>query len=321
MADAMPSPTSLSVLMVASEAQPYAKTGGLADVVGALAPTLASCGHRVSVVMPHYREVGPITGATERLAVTLGAETWQLSLTRVDVDERLRWVFIGCDPLYDRDGLYGDRDGDFPDNFIRFGLLTKAAIAWAEHVGETPSVVHVHDWQAGLVPVWLRTVAGPLAEVPTLVTIHNLAYQGLFPAETLGALGLPAELFSIDGLEFWGQISFLKGAIAFADGITTVSETYAREILGADQGEGLDGLLTHRRDVLSGIRNGIDVDTWNPATDPFLPEPFSADDLSGKRAAKAALLERFGLPTDEAALTRPLIGMVSRMVDQKGLDL
>ncbi len=321
MAAAVESPPPLSVLMVASEAQPYAKTGGLADVVGALAPTLARLGHQVTVVLPHYREIGPQSGDTTTRTVRLGPRSFDARLTVVAAEPGLRWVLVGCDGLYDRDGLYGDHAGDFADNATRFGLLARVALDWAERSTGLPDVIHAHDWQAGLVPVWLHTASGSLAEVPSLFTIHNLAYQGLFPTESLDTLGLPRELFSIDGLEFWGQISFLKGGLVFADGITTVSRTYAREILGMEQGEGLDGLLRHREAVLSGIPNGIDVEIWDPARDRFLPRGYSADDLSGKRAAKAELLARYGLPTDPPALARPLIGMVSRMVDQKGLDL
>ncbi|HIN10358.1 MAG TPA: glycosyltransferase, partial [Acidobacteria bacterium] len=162
-------------------------------------------------------------------------------------------------------------------------------------------------------PVWRR--------IPSLFTIHNLAYQGVFPAETLSALDLGSELLSIDGLEFWNQVSFLKGGINFADTLTTVSPAYAREIRTPEYGEGLEGLLVHRQHVLTGILNGIDTDTWNPWTDPYLPAPFSAADLGGKRFAKRAVLTRYGLPDDATAMARPLIGMVSRLVGQKGLDL
>ena len=307
--------------MVASEGQPYAKTGGLADVVAALPSALVALGHAVTVVMPRYREVGRPAGRSRDARITMGAVGYDVTFTEVEHADGVRFVFVGCDPLYDRPGLYGDETGDHADNALRFGLLSHAALAWANRCEPTPSVVHAHDWQAGLVPALLRTGDGRLAATPSVFTIHNLAYQGLFPPETLDTLGLDDGLYSIDGLEFWGQVSFLKGGIALADAVTTVSASYAREIMTPAQGEGLDGLLAHRRQVVTGITNGIDVDAWNPSTDPHLPAAYTAENLSGKVAAKRALLARYGLPSDATALARPLVGMVSRMVDQKGLDL
>ena len=318
-------PTSaLSVLMVASEAQPYAKTGGLADVSGALADALARLGHTVTLVVPRYRGVDAGGRARRRLAVTLGGRVFDVGLAEVAVGPRRRVVLVECDELYDREGLYGVGDHDHPDNAVRFGLLARAALDYAVELESPPSVVHAHDWQAGLVPVLLRTRYSTDAvwrRIPSVFTIHNLAYQGVFPAETLSQLDLGPELLSLDGLEFWNQVSFLKGGINFADAVTTVSVAYAREILTPEYGEGLDGLLVHRQDVLTGILNGIDTDVWDPGADPYLPVPFSASDLSGKLAAKRAVLKRYRLPDDAPAMARPLIGMVSRMVGQKGLDL
>ncbi len=318
------SSSALSVLMVASEAQPYAKTGGLADVTGALPGALARLGHTVTLVMPRYRGVGAVGRPGRRLAVTMGGRVFDVGLVEVAHGPRERVVLVECDELYDREGLYGAGGQDHPDNAIRFGVLSRAALDYAVGLDSPPSIVHAHDWQTGLVPVLLRTrySADPVwRRIPSLFTIHNLAYQGVFPAETLKALDLNSALLSIDGLEFWNQVSFLKGGINFADAVTTVSMAYAREILTPEYGEGLEGLLVHRRHLLTGILNGIDTDVWDPQTDQYLPVPFSVSDLEGKRSAKREVLTRYGLPDDAAAMARPVIGMVSRMVDQKGLDL
>ena len=318
------SSSALSVLMVASEAQPYAKTGGLADVAGALPDALARLGHAVTLVMPRYREVGPVGRAGRYVTVTMGERSFDVGLVEVVHGPRQRVVFVECDELYDREGIYGAAGHDHPDNAVRFAVLARASLEYAAGLDTPPSLVHSHDWQTGLVPVLLRTrywEDPAWRQIPSVFTIHNLAYKGLFPAEALASLDLDSALLSREGLEFWNQISFLKGGINFADAVTTVSATYAREILTPEHGEGLEGLLLHRQHLLSGIRNGIDPDAWDPRRDPYLPVPFSASDLDGKQAAKREVLVRFGLPEDAAALARPLIGMVSRMVDQKGLDL
>ena len=323
-ASAPPPSSALSVLMVASEAQPYAKTGGLADVTGALSRALVRLGHAVTLVMPRYRAVGSVGPAASRHTLTMGGSSFDVGLIETVQGPRARVVFVDCNELYDRDGLYDVGGQDHADNALRFGLLARAALDYAADLDVAPSVVHTHDWQTGLVPVLLRTrYAGRPAwrRMPSIFTIHNLAYPGLFPADTLAALDLSGDLMSMDGLEFWHQVCFLKGGINFADAVTTVSAGYAREILTPEYGCGLDGLLVHRRHVLTGIRNAIDVETWNPLTDPYLPAPFSASDLGGKGDAKRALLTQYGLPADAVALARPVVGMVSRMVDQKGLDL
>ena len=315
---------SLSVLMVASEVQPYSKTGGLADVIGSLPAALGRLGVEVTVVTPRYQDVEHQGPVTRQAAVQIGDRTLAIGFVEEQRGPRDRVVFVECDELYDRSGLYGVEGRDHEDNAIRFAALSHAALVYAEHGPTLPSVLHAHDWQAGMAPVLARY--GPRRgsrwhDVGIVFTIHNLAYQGLFPSQTLGELGLGPELFSLDGLEFWGQIGFLKGGIGFADGVTTVSRAYARQMQTPEHGQGLDGLLRHRRPVVSGILNGIDTAVWNPERDPYLPESFSRASLAGKRAAKRALLQRYGLATDETAIRRPVVGMVSRMVDQKGLDL
>ena len=315
---------SLSVLMIASEAQPYAKTGGLADVAGALPHALARLGHDVTLTLPRYR--GSDEGVTPdvRHRLQIGRCEFDVGYAVRDLSERVRVVLIDCPKLYDREFLYGHVDEEYPDNAVRFSLLARASLEWVVLSGQKLDVVHAHDWQAGLTPVYLATTYRDhpaFAGTATVFTIHNLAYQGLFPADVLADLDLGPELYAVNGLEYWSSVSFLKGGINFSDAITTVSPRYATEILTPDLGFGFDGVLASRRGDLDGILNGIDEETWNPATDPWLPAPYSAREPDGKKAAKRALLDRCGLPAGGDALNRPLIGLISRMVDQKGFDL
>jgi starch synthase len=309
----------MRILMVASEAAPFAKSGGLADVVGALPRALARLGHRVDVVMPLYRGIkagAPIA----RLTVPLGGQVAEASVCSVS-GEGSRTLFVDHPGYFDRDYLYGAVGHDYPDNPERFAFLCRAALEWTESSGERYDVLHGHDWQAGLLPVFQRQVASPvLRGVPSVFTIHNLAYQGIFDASWLPRLGLGWEWMNINALEFWNRISLLKGGIVFSRVITTVSPRYAQEIQTLEYGFGFDGILRHRSDDLVGILNGIDYDQWDPARDPHLPEPFDAIHLEGKQAARRALLEAFGLPADPQC-TRPIVGMISRLVDQKGFDL
>jgi starch synthase len=309
--------------MVASEALPFSKTGGLADVLGALPPALARLGWGVTVVTPRYRGV-EVDSSREQLSISIGAHRFDVGLFEETRADGVRALLVDVPELFDREGLYHVGHVDYSDNARRFALLARAALEWAAHRGAPVDVVHAHDWQAGLAPVYLRTLYGAhptLADTASVFTIHNLAYQGLFEPDWLPRLDLPWDLFSIDRLEYWGRISFLKGGINDSTLVTTVSRTYAKEIQTREFGCGFEGILQHRADDLVGILNGIDVEAWNPIRDPYLPSPFDASDLSGKRAAKAAVLVRFGLTADEATIDRPLIGMVSRMVDQKGLEL
>ena len=311
-----------SVLIVGSEAQPFAKTGGLADVLGALPPALGRLGWNVTLVLPRYRGVaaGPIL---EQFPVTVGGYTRAAAFHEVPLADEARAILVDCADLYDRDALYGPANTDYPDNALRFAFLARAALEFAARRGGA-AVVHAHDWQAGLAPVYLRTLYADhpvLGGTPCVFTIHNLAYQGLFDPAWLPGLDLGWDEFTVDRLEYWGRISFLKGGIVDSRVVTTVSRRYAEEIQTAEFGAGFDGILRARRDDLIGILNGIDVAEWDPATDRFLPKPFTASKLPGKKDAKLAVLRRFGLPDDDRARKRPLIGMVSRMVDQKGLDL
>ena len=315
---------SLSILMVASEAVPFVKTGGLADVSTALTAALGRLGHRVTLVVPLYREVGWVGSPTDRTHVSIGGRWFDVGFVERPLSEGARIVFVECGPLYDRDGIYGHDGHDHPDNATRFAMLARAALELAARAEDPPAIIHAHDWQAGLVPVYARTMYAEhptLGSVRTVLTIHNVAYQGVFPDSVLRTLDLPREVYTVDLLEFWGQVSFLKGGINFSNLVTTVSEGYAREILTPEFGYGFEGIVAARRPRLRGILNGIDVEQWGPERDVFLPVPFSVTNLDGKRAAKRALLERFDLPVTQEALVRPVVGLISRLVYQKGFDL
>ena len=316
--------SSLSILMVASEAVPFAKTGGLADVTSALSKALGRLGHRVTLVMPKYREIGSTARPSMNVPVALGARQFEIGFIEQNLGEGATVVLVQCDDLYDRDGLYEFNGQDHPDNPTRFAVLCRAALEYSLTRRMRPDIVHAHDWQTGLVPVYARTRYADhplLSGVPTVFTIHNLAYQGVFPEAVLASLDVSPDLFTVDGLEFWGQASFLKAGINLSDLVTTVSETYAREVLTKEFGYGFEGVVGARRDRLRGILNGIDTDVWDPRRDALLPETFSSVDLSGKRASKRRLLARFGLPRTDADLARPVVGIISRLVHQKGFDL
>ena len=318
-------PPPLRVLTIASEASPWAKTGGLADVVASLPAALDDLGHTVTTVVPAYRGIDLAETTTASAAIGLGAVMHAVTYHTRALSPRRQVVFVDEPALFDRPQLYGEGSTDYPDNARRFGLLCAAALEYAERQLASPAdIVHGHDWQAGLTFAllaaqgarWPRT--RPAGRV---FTIHNLAYQGLFPAPVVPALGLPWSIYTLDGAEFWGQLSFLKAGIALSDRVTTVSPQYARETLQPAFGAGLDGALAARGDRYTGILNGIDTRVWDPAADPYLPAHFDRDDLGGKQACKRALLDAFQLPRGDDALARPLIGLVSRLVEQKGIDL
>jgi starch synthase len=307
--------------MVSSEAAPLAKTGGLADVVGALPAALREFGDETAVVIPRYGSIDLSSSRRvyENLPVWLGGVRHDTVVYQAPAEFPL--YLVDCPPLFDRPGYYGASGLDYPDNHIRFAVFARAALGVARYLFR-PDIFHCHDWQAGLVPVYLRsTFAGDptFAGVRTLFTIHNLGYQGLFPPSALADAAIDPALFGPGGLEFYGRVSYIKGGIAFADALTTVSPTYAEEIQTPEQGFGLDGALRARAGVLTGILNGVDYREWSPDADPHLPARYSVDDLSGKRVCKAQLLQEFGLPAE--AIDRPLIGIVSRFTRQKGTDI
>jgi starch synthase len=308
--------------MVASEATPFCKTGGLADVIGALPAALVEKGEQVAVVLPGYREnkySGPLREVHKNLEIPLaGGYAVNISET---VERGVTFYIVSCPPLFDRDSLYGEGGKDFPDNAIRFAVLCCAAVGVVRHLFR-PDIIHCHDWQSALLPVYVRRIyrGDPVFfGARLLFTIHNLGYQGLFHRSVLPDIGLDSGVFTPELMEFFGNVNFLKGAIHYSDAVTTVSPTYALEIQTPELGFGLDTYLRTHAKVLTGILNGVDYSEWNPETDPHLAAHYSADDLSGKRECKKALLEEFGLASDNP--DRPLIGIVSRLVSQKGFDL
>ena len=316
-------PDGLRVLMVASEAHPFAKTGGLAEVLGALPSALVRLGHDVTVILPRYRGVEAPGAETTRHAFNLAGRTVVVGFVEKRLDNGVRAVLVDEPELYDRDGLYGADGRDYPDNGWRFAVLSRAALEYARMTGTRPSVLHAHDWQAGLVPVYqkMHFSNDPIVGgVPAVFTIHNLAFQGVFGTSALPALGLGPEMLDINALEYWGHISFLKGGINFSERITTVSPTYAREILTPEYGFGMQGVLQRRRSDLSGILNGIDTARWNPDADQFVASHYSHGDLSGKQGAQQQLLAELRLAL-RAERRRPVIGVISRLTDQKGFDL
>jgi starch synthase len=310
--------------MVTPEAHPFAKTGGLAEVAGALPHALAGAGHSVTLVLPRYRRIEPAGTSSSRIAITLGGRTQHVTIYERPLAERVTVALVDAPELFDREELYGTSGGDYPDNAWRFAVFSRAALEHARIKGIRPSIIHAHDWQTGLVPVYqkMHLSSDPIVGgVPAVFTIHNLAFQGVFPRSMVFEIGLGSEVLHIDAMEYWGRINYLKAGINFSEKITTVSPGYAREILRPELGFGLDGVLARRSADLAGILNGIDVTRWNPHADPFVPASFDANDLTGKNDARKALLEHVGLPVDDGSARRPVIGLVSRLTDQKGFDL
>ena len=311
----------MKILMVASEAAPFSKTGGLADVLGALPRALAERGEQVAVVLPAYRENNypqRTREAYRNLSIPIGPG-YMVDI-QATINRGVTYYFVQCPALYDRDGIYGTSAGDYPDNHVRFAVLSMAAIGVARYLFR-PDVLHLHDWQAALTPVYIRehfrgdpTFIG----VKTLLTIHNLGYQGLFPPEALPQIALDPKLLNPDQLEFFGRVNFLKAGIAWSDAVSTVSPSYAREVQTPEYGFGLDGFL-RRHGSVTGILNGVDYNEWNPEHDPHIAQQYSPGDLSGKRACKQALLAEYGLPQDN--LDRPLLAIISRFAAQKGFDI
>ncbi len=312
----------LPVLFASSELGPWMKTGGLGDVTAALPRALASLGMEVRVLVPGYPEL--LDAFPRRRTVAVIAPFAGLpgaSLSTARLAPRLSVLILECPTCFDRPGgPYVDARGeDWADNALRFGLLSRTAALLASvesPLAWRPRVLHCNDWQTALAPAYLRYVLQPTAA--SVVTIHNLAFQGLFAAESLQPLGLPAHAFTFDGVEFYGQLSFLKAGLQCCDRITTVSPTYAEEIRGPELGCGLDGLLRFRAGQLEGILNGIDTRTWNPARDRLLPARYSLRRLAGKQECRKALEHAYGFDPDPAG---PILGMVSRLTQQKGVDL
>lgn len=307
----------MKVLSVTSELFPLVKTGGLADVTGSLPKALLACGIDTTSMLPGYPAVLAAVGEhipMMRFDNLLGEE----AVLRHARYEELDLFLLDCPALFDRDGgpYIDGRGNDHPDNWKRFAALSRAAAEVANGAlpGWTPDLVHTHDWQAALTSVYMREMG---CDTPVVLTIHNLAFQGQYGADRLEALGLSPHLFTTDCLEYFGDISYLKGGLQTSDMITTVSPTYAREILTSRFGMGLDGVLNERVMALRGIVNGIDLDIWNPSTDPYLPRNYDSTSLKRKRENRSVLLDRFGLDQGDG----PVFSAVTRLTWQKGMDM
>jgi starch synthase len=320
------SKTPLRVLMTFSEVAPFAKTGGLADVAGALPSALSELGCDVRVVMPFYNrfieKIADKKLSVENLLVPLGSQVLAADIYHLRLDDGVVVYWIQRDEFFDRSHLYGTLKGDYFDNFQRFTYFSRAVLALCPEIDFKPHVVHSHDWQSGLVPAYLKHLYGTnqyWAKAASVFTIHNIAYQGQFAPELFPLTGLPADFFSMDGMEFWGGINFMKAAIVCADVITTVSPRYSKEIQTKEYGQGLEGVLQAKRSRLYGILNGADYKEWSPDTDPYIAANYSRHNLDGKGQCKLDLLGELQLP--ERLMKRPLLGAISRLADQKGFDL
>ncbi len=318
-------PQRLKILLISPEVEPFAKTGGLADVAGALPKALEGLGHDVRVLMPMHRGVerhcGSLTTAVPQLRIPIAGRTSEGAILEGRLGRNVPVYFLKADRYYDREWLYTTPEGDYSDNCERFIFFCRAALEAFRLLGWTPHVIHANDWQSGLLPVYLKTLYRDdpaYSKIGTLFTIHNLGYQGMFWHYDMPMTGLGWDLFTPAGIEFYGKINFLKGGLVFSDLLNTVSRTYAREIQAPEFGCGLEGVLQERSRDLHGVVNGIDYEAWNPAADSEIHKRYSANDLEGKAACKQALQGELGLAPDRAV---PLIGMVTRLSEQKGLDL
>lgn len=314
----------LRVLFASPEVAPLAKTGGLADVAGALPKALAGLGHDVRIIMPYFRQADDsgleIIKTNQQVTVPIGDRAVSAGICVSHLGD-VPVYLIDKPEYYDREYLYGTPEGDYPDNAERFMFFSKAVLAACKALDFQPDVVHCNDWQTGLVPALLRVVHrdDPFwSSVATVFTIHNLAYQGKFWYFDMPMTGLPDEVFTPEGIEFYGQINLMKAGIVYSDVINTVSKRYSEEIRDPEFGCGLEGILTARKDDLYGILNGVDYEVWSPETDPHIPANYSAAKLGGKRKCKRALLDEYGIAGRSNA---PLIGMISRLAAQKGFDI
>ena len=312
----------MQIAFAASECVPFSKTGGLADVVGALPKALAQLGHQVSVFVPKYRQTQLENPTTLIRSITVPFDDQYRFCSVLDggLHSGVQFYFIDYPEFFDRDALYSTSLGDYHDNAERFALFSRAVVEASKIIG-VPDVFHCHDWQAALIPVLLRTLYDDdpaFRTVPTVFTIHNIGYQGLFSPDTLPLLMLPWDLFTITKMEFYGKLNFLKGALVYSDFITTVSRKYAQEIQTAEYGFGLEGVLRARSSALVGILNGVDYNEWSPEKDKFIAAKYTPDSLTAKAQDKKDLLKEFGL---DPGSTLPVIGIVSRFAAQKGFDL
>jgi len=302
----------MKIAVCASEVVPFAKTGGLADVAGALPLALEKDGQEVIIIMPRYKAIQESKFKIQRL---------KEGISYAITGKNIKVYFIENDVYFNRDGLYGDKTGDYPDNLDRFAYYCKRALELLREINFRPDVIHLHDWQACLIPVYLKNLYlldAFYKNIRTVLTIHNIGYQGLFPKEQFPRLGLDWSLFTIEGLEFYDKVNILKGGMMFSDIINTVSQTYSEEIQTKEFGFGLEGVLNKRRMSVFGILNGLDYEIWNPETDKFIAKNYSLKDIKDKAKDKEDLQKHCNLP---AKADLPLFGIVSRLAEQKGFDI
>lgn len=312
----------LNVVFAASEGVPYAKTGGLADVIGALSAALVTKGVSVTVFLPLYRQIDRESFLLQSTQITFSVPISDRSekghLYRGE-HEGVIFYFIEQEPYFNRSGFYGTDEGDYPDNAERFLFFSRGVLEAVKVLGLQPDVFHCHDWHTGLIPLYLKTdYKNSFPKASSVFTIHNLGYQGIFWHDDWHLLNLPSEYFNAQGLEFFGKINFLKGGLLFADFLSTVSSRYAKEIQTSHYGHALEGVFKARRKKLYGILNGIDIKEWNPAVDPYIAAKYDVNNLAGKETCKIALQKEFGLPVRREI---PLFAMITRLVQHKGIDL
>lgn len=314
----------MRIAFAVSEMTPFAKTGGLGDVAGALPLVLAGMGHQITAFLPKYRGIDAerhhLIRRPGEIRVPIGGRTQAASLWEGQ-NEAVRIILLDHAGFYDREGLYQENGEDYPDNAERFIFFSRGILDALRVLDWRPDVIHCHDWQSSLIPAYLKTVYRHdpfFADMVSLLTIHNLAYQGVFPAEVFSLTGLPDEVFTPAGMEFWGKVNCLKAGLVYADLLTSVSSKYTHEIQTPERGCGLDAVLRQRTADLYGVLNGVDYQEWNPRTDRYLAATYSAEDLTGKTACKRDLQEVMRLPTRPDV---PLLGVISRLVHHKGIDL
>ena len=315
----------MSILLGSSELHPYSKTGGLADMVAALAKALEHSGHKVGVVTPLYRGLRErfpeMTRFDWHMELPLGSRRVTAQVFILQRAPNWRIYFIDQPEFYDRPGIYSENGVDYADNAERYVFFCKAILHLARYLPSQPEIIHLNDWQTGLVPLLMqhqKLQEGWGTRARTVLSIHNLAYQGIFGADKYALTNLPLDYFNPNGVEFFGMMNCLKAGIAYADVVTTVSPRYAREITTTEYGCGLDGLLRKRQAVLHGILNGVDYEEWNSRQNPSLPYPYDEEHLEGKEQDKLALQQEMGLPQDPKI---PLFGSITRLADQKGVDI
>lgn len=315
----------LKIVIVASEAAPYAKTGGMADVCGALPLELARQGHQVLLVVPFYKCIRKkrhgIRKTKNSVSLPLaGKEVFGTILTK-KINPQFRLFFIANDDYYNRDELYGTSQGDYADNGLRFGFFCKAVLELLPKIGFQPDIIHANDWQTGLIPFFLKTedkYTPFYNNTKTILSIHNLAYQGLFDKSILAGLGISRDWYNMNGIEYYDKVNYLKAGLISADEISTVSKKYSLEMQTHEYGCGLDGVLRVQRGHIEGILNGVDYAEWHPETDKHIAKNYSRDNMSGKLQCRHALMQEFNLQAKDET---PIIGIISRLADQKGFDI